>query len=1094
MSTNVGEIDLSLVLNSDKFKSQLKSVDSQANTASSKISSSLSKIGTAVLAAFSVTAIVKFGKACLDVASETSNAWIGLNSILTGQGKSFDKAKQFINDYVSDGLVPLNNAVASYKNLALRGYSSDQIQKTMNALKNSATFARQSTYSLGDAVQTATEGLKNENSVVVDNAGVTKNVAKMWEDYATSIGTTRDKLTQEQKIQAEVNGILEETKFQSNDAAIYANTYSGKLAQLNTAFTNMKTAIGNVLQPLVKMFVPVITVATNVITKLFTALSGLLALFGFKADSVKTVSSGLGDLASQAGQASDAVSGVGDSAKKAGKDAKKASNNLASFDNLNVLSKDTGSGSSSGSGSGSSGSGGSSDIADTLDVTTTIEEDTSVFEGLISKVKELASIFKDGFDISFGNTNFSGILDHLNNIKDTLINIWTDTDVLNSAKQWGKTLLYSLGQVTGSVTRIGVNIVEGLVGSIDKYLSQNVDRIKSFICNMFDVSSADMDLTGNLWQAIGEISDIFKSDVSKQIRTDIIAMFTNPFMSVIEIASKFVFDLRAVLIQPIIDNVDKIKIAFENILKPIQTVTGILADAFSYIGDKWNEVYDEHIHPLMESLKTGLSDTFSKFLDVYNEYVAPALQRMADKLKDLWEQHLRPLVDKVAGFCSSIFDLIKALWDNILKPVIDWIIQNVLPVLVPIFEGIWDTLCKVFGHVSDAIGGIIDVFKGLIDFIVGIFTGDWNKAWEGIKAFFGGIWEAVKGIVFTVWEVIKGIIKTAIDIVKGNIKIVFNAISTIISNIWNGICDFFKNMWNSIVKTVTDKINNVKDTISNVINVIKSIWESIWNIVSNVVSNIWNGIMNVISGVINNIKDTISNILNGIKSIWENIWTSLTKTISNVWNTIIKNVKEGVSGAWNAITSVFGNIGNWFKDKFSQAWQAVKNVFSAGGKIFDGIKDGILNGLKSIVNAIIGGINKVIKVPFDGLNSALRSIKGVNIMGLKPFDWIKTIGVPQIPMLAQGGYVKANTPQLAMIGDNKHQGEVVAPEDKMLDMILTALKMFKDQENSQINNSQGNTVTINFAGSLAQLIRVLKPELDRESKRRGDRLVLGGAI
>ena len=190
MSTNVGEIDLSLILNSDKFNSQLKNVDSQADKASTKISSTLSKIGKAVAVAFSVTAIVKFGKECLNVATETSNAWIGLNSILTGQGKSFSQAKKFINDYIADGLVPLNNAVGAYKNLALRGYSSDQIQKTMNALKNSATFARQSTYSLGDAVQTATEGLKNENSVVVDNAGVTKNVAKMWEDYAKKIGKT----------------------------------------------------------------------------------------------------------------------------------------------------------------------------------------------------------------------------------------------------------------------------------------------------------------------------------------------------------------------------------------------------------------------------------------------------------------------------------------------------------------------------------------------------------------------------------------------------------------------------------------------------------------------------------------------------------------------------------------------------------------------------------------------------------------------------------------------------------------------------------------------------------------------------------------
>ena len=168
MSTNVGEIDLSLILDSNKFSSQLKNIDAQANTASSKISSSLLKIGKAALAAFSVAAVVKWGKECLNVATETSNAWIGLNSILTGQGKSFDKAKQFINDYISDGLVPLNNAVAAYKNLTLRGYNSDQIQKTMNALKNSATFARQSTYSLGDAVQTATEGLKTDEGLCSD--------------------------------------------------------------------------------------------------------------------------------------------------------------------------------------------------------------------------------------------------------------------------------------------------------------------------------------------------------------------------------------------------------------------------------------------------------------------------------------------------------------------------------------------------------------------------------------------------------------------------------------------------------------------------------------------------------------------------------------------------------------------------------------------------------------------------------------------------------------------------------------------------------------------------------------------------------------
>lgn len=1029
MSTNVGEIDLSLILNSDKFKSQLKNIDGQANTASSKISSSLAKIGKAAIAAFSVTAIAKFGKECVSVASETANAWIGLNSILTGQGKSFQQAKSFINDYVSDGLVPLNNAVAAYKNLALRGYSSDQIKKTMNALKNSATFARQSTYSLGDAVQTATEGLKNENSVVVDNAGVTKNVAKMWEDYAKSIGTTRDKLTQEQKIQAEVNGILEETKFQSNDAAIYANTYSGKIAQLNTAFTNMKTAIGNVIQPLAKLFVPMITAATNAVTKLFTSLAGLLSLFGLKADSVETVSNGIGDMATNADKASDAVGSVGDSASKSAKKIKKS---LAGWDEINKL--DDNSDSSSGSGSGSGGSSGG--IKESLDVSSTVQEDTSVFTGLIEKVKELASIFKEGFDAGFGDTNFDGILDHLLNIKNAIVDIWTDPDVLYSAQQWVDTCLYSLGQMTGAVARIGTNIAEFFVGSIDIYLEQYVDRIKTHICNMFDISSEDMALSGNFAQALGELSDVFKSDKAKQIGANIIAMFANPIMSANELCAKFAKDIKGILFQPIIDNVDKLKETFNNVLTPIQTVTGTLADAMTYVGDKWNEVYDNYISPFMEGLKTGLSDTFSKFLDVYNEYVVPFMNNIADGLGSLWEEHLRPLVDKIGEFVGSVVTAIQTLWEMWLKPLIDWIIANIIPVLVPIFESIWNTIKNVFGSIADTIGGIIDTFKGLIDFIVGVFTGDWSKAWEGIKTFFTGIWEAIKGFFETIWNALKGIVETYINIVKAQISTVLNAIKTIWENIWNGISGFVTTIWNAI-----------KTAISNAINAIKS----------------------AISTVFNNIKNTVSNIFNSIKNTASNIWNTIKNNIVNAVTNIKNGIVNAFQTAYNKITSIFNNIASFF----TGVWDRVRNTFSElGTKIGDSMSGAVKAGINGVLSSVENIVNKFIKM-INGALDVINAIPGVNISKLNTLN---------VPKLAQGGYVKANTPQLAMIGDNKTQGEIVAPEDKMLDMILTALKMFKDQDDKPSNGNDDGDIIVNVTvdGEIVQ----------RQIRKRNDRLAL----
>lgn len=985
MSTNVGEIDLSLILNSDKFSSQLKKVDSQANTASSKISSTLSKIGKAVAVAFSVTAVVNFGKECLKVATETSNAWIGLNSILVGQGKSFEKAKSFINDYISDGLVPLNNAVTAYKNLAARGYSSEQIEKTMTALKNAATFGRQSTYSLGEAVQTASEGLKNENSILVDNAGVTKNVAKMWEDYAKSIGKTTNQLTQQEKIQAEVNGILEETKFQSNDAAIYTNTYSGKVAMLSQAFTTMKTAIGNVIQPIAKLFIPIITSAVNAVTKLFTALSGLMSLFGLKADSVETVSGGIADVATSADNASNAVGGIGDSASSSAKKVKKS---LAGFDEINKLDDNSDSGSS---GSGSS-AGGISGLTDTLDVSTTIKEDTTAFSGLIERVKELANLFKSGFNISFGDTNFDGILKHFEGIKTSIKDIFSDKEVQGSVNQWLNTLSYSLGQAVGAVARIGTNIAEGLIGSIDTYLSQNVERIKSYITNMFNISSKDIKLTGEFWQALGEISDIFKGDTAKQIGADIIAMFANPFMSVAELCSKFVTDLKAVLLQPIIDNVDKIKGTFENLLQPIQTITGTLAEAFTYVGEKWNEIYDTYMSPFMESLKTGLSDTFGKFLDVYNEYVVPFIENLSANIAVLWEEHLKPFVDKVGAFMGSVISAIQTLWELWLKPLIDWIIENIIPVLVPIFESIWNTITTVFGSIADTIGGIIDTFRGLIDFIVGIFTGDWNKAWEGIKTFFSGIWDAIKGIVSTVWNAIKGIIETVVNIIKGIITTVFNAIKTVISNIFNAI--------------------------------------------KNTVTNIWNGIKNGIVNAVNSIK-------NGIVNAFQT--------------------------AYNKITSIFKNIASFF----SGIWNSVKNTFSElGTKIGDSISGAVKSGINGVLGMIEGIVNKFVNM-INGAIDVINAIPGVNIGKLNQLN---------IPRLAQGGYVKANTPQLAMIGDNKHQGEVVAPEDKMLEMILTALKMFKEQDNNNNSNEMDSDINVNvfLDGELIQ----------RRNQKRNDRLAL----
>ena len=142
-----------------------------------------------------------------------------------------------------------------------------------------------------------------------------------------------------------------------------------------------------------------------------------------------------------------------------------------------------------------------------------------------------------------------------------------------------------------------------------------------------------------------------------------------------------------------------------------------------------------------------------------------------------------------------------------------------------------------------------------------------------------------------------------------------------------------------------------------------------------------------------------------------------------MWN----NLKSWASDAWDGIKEVFKPVTDWFGEKFGEAWEKVKKVFSSGGKVFDGIKDGIVDTFKSIVNKLISGINRVIKTPFEGLNKAINKIKNVEVLGLKPFSGLSTVSVPSIPYLAKGAVLPANKPFMAVVGDQRHGTNIEAP-------------------------------------------------------------------
>ena len=176
-----------------------------------------------------------------------------------------------------------------------------------------------------------------------------------------------------------------------------------------------------------------------------------------------------------------------------------------------------------------------------------------------------------------------------------------------------------------------------------------------------------------------------------------------------------------------------------------------------------------------------------------------------------------------------------------------------------------------------------------------------------------------------------------------------------------------------------------------------------------------------VDGVTQWIDDLVWAWKTAIQSI-KDYFTDIGKSWKDTW----KSLKSGAKDAWEGVKEAFSGVVEWFGEKFSKAWQKVKDVFSTGGKIFTGIKEGIVETFKTVVNGIIRGINKVVSIPFNAINKVLDKLRNVDIAGVTPFDWINTFDVPQIPELARGGVLKRG--QVGILEGNG--AEAVVPLEK----------------------------------------------------------------
>ena len=414
----------------------------------------------------------------------------------------------------------------------------------------------------------------------------------------------------------------------------------------------------------------------------------------------------------------------------------------------------------------------------------------------------------------------------------------------------------------------------------------------------------------------------------------------------------------------------------------------------------------------------------------------------------------------------------------------------------------WETIKEKFSKLGDFFSNLWNslkqIFQNGIDIVVKIFSGAVEKiktVWSTIKSFFVGIWESIKSVFSAVGQWIYNYVFVPVMNFFQPVIDFFATAFEIIGQLAVGCWEAIKAVWEVVSEWFNENIFEPLteffiETWVTVTNAAQTAWEfikGIWEVVSSWFNeNIIQPLTELFTEVWGNITSAAQTAWEFVKSIWETVsdWfnENIIMPVSDFFTGMWESLVTGATLAWEGIKTVFSVIVEWFGTKFTEAWTAVKAVFSTGGQIFDGIKEGITSAFKTVVNAIIRGINKVIAIPFNAINNTLDRIRNINIAGAEPFSGlISRFDVPKIPELREGGVLKKG--QVGFLeGDGD---EAVVPLEKntrWIDEVADRISRNMGVTNQYNSSVEDKSVTNNFYQTNNSPKALSRLEIYRQSK------------
>lgn len=501
-------------------------------------------------------------------------------------------------------------------------------------------------------------------------------------------------------------------------------------------------------------------------------------------------------------------------------------------------------------------------------------------------------------------------------------------------------------------------------------------------------------------------------------------------------------------------------------------VIGIFSESFMGVSELAGtfaaDILDIIAAPFVENadyIRTTLEDTFGAIEPVFSA-IKDLISETFEKVRATYDSHVAPMMAAFKQGFTEIGTLLLNVYNTYFLPVLQNLSNKFVEVKDNYLSPLIDKFLDFGGKVADA---ITQLWTGALQPFI-----EWFIA--NVAPVIAGALQTIVEAVFGFIEVVTPIIEGFITLLSGVIEFVVGVFTADWTMAWEGIKEIFLGIWEILKGIVTAAVNTIYATIKAVWTNISNITTTIWNGIKSLLNTIWNWLKSLATTLFTAIKNAISTIWESIKSTTSEIWEGIKSTLSTLWDTIKTAVDEKFTAMRDAITGVWDTVRSKTKGIWDGIWADIKGIINM-----------IISGVESMANRVIDAINAMI----DAVNEVADKVPGIGA------DLIPNIPNINLPRLAQGGFVRANTPQLAMIGDNRHYGEIVAPEDKMQEMVDRAVAMAS--RNSSGMSDQYLAIMVDLLQKIIELIeqmdltvyvdiREIKKQLADLEKRSGYKL------